>query len=947
MQASAPEAALELTALSRAVADALSATLVVRTNPLPGVPGERMRVRAGGLIRDLVPDHRQPWVCVVDGLPLRRDYWLQRRVGPGEVIELHLVVQGGREGSRTVLMVVAAVAAAWVAPYLTGAWGPLAGFSTSAVSAGLTLAANALINVLIPASVPAFGSAPTTSTTYNVSLAGNQAKLGQPIPVVYGRMQVFPDFAAQPYLEYDAAIKPEGEQYYYALMCIGHGRFSVEAVNIDDTSIDHFQDVQYRILAPGEAPELVNPAVVTALEVAGQEMQSGQFVGAFAACGPKRRAEAIGIDIVFPRGLGVSNNNGSVSNRTVSWRVEVREVNDFGRSTSPWSILAAESLTLNIAGQVRRSYRYELASSARVEVRVVRTDIKSNDVRVLNDVVWAGLRAYLDAEAPLAATATHLEVKVRASEQLSGMSQRRISAIVHRLVRTWHPDTGWGAEVASRSIAWALADKWTNDVYGDGLPDDRIDLQALYELDRVWAARQDRLDIVFDTRVDSASADQAMASCGRATVFHRHGVRTIVRDQRQDLPVTAYTSRNMLPGSARIDYVQATEITADGVIVEYFDNRSWDWEDVECPAPGVVSMVKPVRLRLPGITGRTHAEREGLYQAAVNVYRRRFATWQTEMQGIFATFGAPVLFSPALQADNQSGDVAAWDADTRTMGLTEPVVFGDADVYIRLLRDDGGVTDPIRVTPGPTQWDVVLDTAPPIHVVIDDAVRERTKYVLGTLTQVRQLVRMLGVRPQGRNEEGAPIYELGGVIEDDRVHDVDAHLLPGPGDIQDPVDPGEDDDGGGSIILINITDQQIGFGSSSGGGPSEISIRYALRNDGRAYKDTSLTSRQYISGQWSFPQPIEPEQAGQFEVRATLLGQFLTPGSLGSAGFTGGSFDVWEPLSTDRYWDWAASLSEFEVASANILIEIRDASTELVQDSATINFSFSTSGFGA
>lgn len=147
MQASAPEAALELTALSRAVADALSATLVVRTNPLPGVPGERMRVRAGGLIRDLVPDHRQPWVCVVDGLPLRRDYWLQRRVGPGEVIELHLVVQGGREGSRAILQIVAQV----VIAYITAG---MSMYYQIAARVALTLAANALINELVPISGP-------------------------------------------------------------------------------------------------------------------------------------------------------------------------------------------------------------------------------------------------------------------------------------------------------------------------------------------------------------------------------------------------------------------------------------------------------------------------------------------------------------------------------------------------------------------------------------------------------------------------------------------------------------------------------------------------------------------------------------------------------------------------------------------------------------------------
>lgn len=918
------------------------ATVALYPVPLPGAQPIMRQAAPGRMLAELVPGaHDAPWICRANGTWLRREYWLQRPVMPGDVIEFHLVHHGGREGSRSVLMIVAAIAAAWATPWLVGQWGILAGANAGIVQAGLTLAATALINAVLPIRLPDFGDAGAGAggTTYNVALQGNQARLDQPIPVIYGRHRVFPDFAAQPYTEFDHSLNAQGDQFYHAYLSIGHGRFAFESIMIDDTPISRFSDVDYRVLEPGQAPTLVNPAVITSAEVGGQDMLTGKFIGGFSACPPRSLARAIGIDIVWPRGLAEYDSGGNIGNRTASFQVQYRPINDFGNILGPWVTIASESITLAIAGEVRRSYRYDLPSPMRVDVRVVRTDIKSDNQRVLNEMIWAGMRAYLSVPSVPAPQTTRLEVRIRASEQLTGLSQRRLACTVRRLLRTWSPVSGWGPEVETRSIAWALADKWTNPVYGDGLPDERIDLQTLHRLDQVWSARQDRLDIVFDTRTDSHSADQLIAQAGRAATFRRQGIMTLVRHQRDDLPQAAYTTRNMLPG-ASVRYLLATDETPDGVIVEYFDGRTWDWLQVECPAPGVTQMTRPVRLRLPGITGRIQAEREGLYRAAAHVYQRKFPTWQTEMDGMLPAYGTPVLFAPVMALDAVAGDVVDWDADTLTLTLSEPHGMSAGQTRrLLLVRDDGSPAPAMEVSPGPNDHSVVLPAAPDFPLVLDDGGRERPRYLLSQVAEQALLVKVLGVTPNGRSEGGAPTYTLTGVLEDDRVHAVDEFLLPVAGEVQDPVEPAPDEQPGEDMIIVNLTDQRIEFSASSGG-QGAFTGEYGLRSDGRAFIDHNFMSRRYVSDQWAYPQPISAEDAGAFEVRATLE-------SNNAGTFTGGDFGVWQPLSVDRVWVWYSSPDEFQSGSAVILIEIRDAASAIVLGSARVSFSYTAGGFGA
>jgi len=896
----------------------------VSRNPL--LPVQQMQpVGIGVPLRDLAPQGPGLIVCRYNGEWLLREHWAER-TRPGDVVEWYELPQD-KDALRGVLQIAVVAFTLWN-PL---GWGKLALF---AFNIGSTLA----INALLPIQPPSFADAGQASPTYSASLSGNAARLYQPIPKICGRHKVTPPFAGQPYTEFaqNADDETRQDQFYYALFAVGVGNHTIERALIDDTPISHFADVlvsQY--LAPGVQPSTVLANVVTSPEVAGQDLRTGLYVGGFAACGALSKAVKIGIDIVAPRGLG--NFSGGWETRSISVRIETREINEFGSALAPWSILATETKTAATNTPQRWSFTYALTTPARVEVRVVRTDLRVESTAQMHDIQWSGLRAYLQEAAPLNADTAHYEVVMRASEQLSGMSQRNITLIVQAHARTWHPSTGWGSTAHTRNPAWWLADLWTSSAWGEELPDSRVDLQTLYEMSLTAEARQDRFDYVFDTGMDAWEAAQLIARSMRCRVFRRNGVMTLARDEWVDLPVTAFTPRNCLPGSMSMSEVLPTRDTADGIIVEYFDNRAWEWLSIDCPCPGVVSMVNPVIKRMPGITGPTHAEREGLYEAAQMLYRRRTVACSTEMQGMLPHYMAAVRWMPEIAGYGQSGDVAFWDPDTLTMGLSEPPAWTGAD-YLTLIRDDGSLTTPVAVTPGAEVHEVVLPAAPDFALVLDDGMRERPKFLFGPLTG-DELVKISAISDGGKGEDGEQLFDLAAVVDDERVHLVDNHLLPGPGDIQDPVGGDyEEDAGGGTLAIVVLEDWQIYDTTPAQPAEGLTPPTVTFHTDGTITVTAGDIVLPHIA--WSLPAlnwvmvtPIETSQAAQFEIRVSETAFLLVDDTLSAP------VGSWISLGTERTWTGVMRTEWASHSGIAFKAEIRDAASGLLQDQCYIQLS--------
>lgn len=722
-----------------------------------------------------IAEFDQPTVCIKNGTPVLRADWAVTPID-GVVLFITLPQGGGGGGGgknplRTVLMIAVMV----VATVYGGPLGASLGFSgnlaTAVGSAIIMTAGSALVSALVPLptpNMPSFagsgGSLAQPSPTYSLQGQGNYARLAQPIPVVYGRHLVYPDLAATPYGEYQG-----NEQFLHQLHCIGQGEYDIEQIRIEDTPMASFEEVTYQIVPPGSPVTLFNPDVVTAPEVAGQELLAGTWTGGFAINPADSEVTHIGIDILLPRGLYYANDAGGLDSRSASWKVEARAIDAEGDPLEDWFTLGNESLTAATTTPQRRTYLYPVAAG-RYEVRATRLDGKDTNSRAGHEVRWGEARGYLAGGVTFPDNVTLLAIRMRATDNLSQRSSRLINCIVTRKLPVWSADSGWSMHVPTRSIAWAFADILRAS-YGAKLPDARIDLAALAQLDQVWAGRGDQFDGVFDQQVTVWEALTRVARCGRAVPFLQGGIVRLVRDEARLLPVALFSPRNIVKNSLKIQYVMPGEETADAVTVEFFSSRTWKPDEVTVSLPGS-SSTNPAKLRLFGCTTEAHAVREGLYLAAANRYRRRIITLRTELEGLIPTYGDLIAIAHDMPSWGAGGEIVAWDADTKTAKLSEPIAFVDGQEHVMALRRrDGGVSGPHAVTPGSDAQQVVFAGLPDIPIETGLSA-ERTHFAFGVAEQWSLLARVIAVRPRGEQ------VEITCVAEHPAVHNADSSAAP-------------------------------------------------------------------------------------------------------------------------------------------------------------------------
>lgn len=685
-----------------------------------------------------------------------------------------------------------------------------AGASTFLVQFGLSLALGGIIQLLTAPRTPNNGQIPTGLGVYSSALSGNQASLDTPIWKACGRPKLTPNFAAQPYIEFRPrnSLEPtiDSDQFFYALLAVSCGSDAVENAFIGKTRIGHFLDVERaNYLAPGVAPSVVNPAVVTSDEVAGAlQLDAGVEVGPFAACRPGDTCYAIGIDVGADQGLGRIDSGGSSQTITATWQVQARAIDHYGAPLSDWTTLGAPSRTADINSAQRWTETYTLSSPIRPEVRLGRTNNPNTDSSARDSIQWIGMRGFLTRPAPLNPNVGHFEIVMRSSEQLNQITQKDFSLILRCSVPTLDGTLTRQPASFSRNPAWWLLELWTNAIWGEGLPDTRVDLQAIYDLAQVCDARQDHFDYAFTSAMDSWEAAQLIARTARARCFRRNGLYTVARDELADIAVAALTPRIAQPQSMTMTTTLPKREQADGYVVQYLSNVTWDTESIDCPCPGysaqspdeimwdagLPAMANPIVVVLEGITGEMHALREGLYHSADLAYRTSTVAAKVEMEAVILSVLDAVRWLPQIHGYGIAGDVAFWDAASRTVGLSEPADFTGASPFITFVRDDGSLTTAVAVTAGPTAYDVVLPAAPDFSIVTDDGTRERTKFLLGAESSGDELCKIKSIGDGGKTQSGAQLFDVVALIDDDRVHTRDVPYLPAAGETQDPINDG-------------------------------------------------------------------------------------------------------------------------------------------------------------
>lgn len=816
----------------------LAHCVTVRDPFHPATRREVREIRGAGPIRALAPRTDRPFIILRNGEAILRADW-DAPVRDGDLIAVVVLPQGGGGGSNPLRMILLLAVTMW-APY-AGQW--IAGqmgatlatgsLSLAAVNAVSVMVGTSLVNALIPPPKPptphqaAALAAP--SPTYSLQAQGNMARIDGAIPEQFGRLMAYPDFAAQPYVEYAG-----NEQYLYQLLSLGRGEYSVEAIRIEDTPISSFAEISYEVVPPGGQVTLFPTNVVTSPEVSGQELpgmragtysQSGTtvtvtlashnispganvhldfttgtavdgrftvvsaptadtftvtaagadttsgnvnvtvYVGAFVANAAGTQANYIGVDYIMTRGLYHVTAGGDLETLTLTVDATYRAINDAGTPMGPWTALGAQTISDRTTTPQRVSYRY-LLPAGRYEVSIRRTDIKQTDTAYGHDVAWAGLRAYLPDTASFG-DVTLIAMRMRASNNLSMQAIRKINVIATRKLPTWN-GTAWSGLTPTRSIAWALAY-----VCRQRLPDARVDLSGLLALDAAWSARGDEFNGRFDSAVNFWEALAKIAAAGRAKPYMQGGIIRFTRDETVALPEALFSMRNIVRGSLSIDYVMPTEDMADAVEVAYFDATTWAPQRVTAKLPGSAG-TNPAKVDLFGVTGRDQAYREGLYQAASNLYRRRVIKFTTEMEGFVPSLGGLIAIQHDMPAWGQHAEAVAWDAETLTLTVSEVFSWGTGTHYVGLRKRDGSLVGPYAVTRGSDDTTVVLSSVPAITPYIGSG-EERTHVVFGPGEAWRQPAKVLSVKPRGLYQ-----VEIEAINEDPSVHTADVGVTAPP-----------------------------------------------------------------------------------------------------------------------------------------------------------------------
>lgn len=818
----------------------MRAVCLTVANPFDPLGSRRLRhVRRRARIRALAPRGNRPVIAILNGRPVLRAEW-RRKLRDGDMLSFVVLPRGGGGGGRSnplkiILSLVLLIFAPHIAGFALKALGLSAtttligGFTLGqATTLGVMLAGNALINALFPVRPPA--ALPAPSPTYSIQAQGNLARIEEPVPVQYGRLLVYPDYAAQPYTEFHGQ-----EQYLYALLCLGEGEFDVEEIRIEDTPISSFEEVTTEVVEPGDRPTLFPTDVTTSVEVSGQSMrgkatgtwsQSGTTItvtetghgratgqgvrleftsgiatdGAFtiatvpdadtftvtAATGSSSgnvdiftivggedgfvvnaagtTAHRVDFDVVMPVGL-YEQSGGGLANKSLSWVVQVQEIDDDGAAVGSWTTLDTVTVTDRSTTPLRFTYDYGLEPAGRYRARVWRTDVKSTSASHGHELQWSGLRCHLNADAEYGG-ATLIAVRMRATNNLSLQASRRVAVLCTRKVPVWN-GTSWSSPVATSSIAWALADAARNADYGAGLADSRLDLDALLDLDAEWGMRNDEFNGRFDQALSWWDAVTRIATAGRARVFMQGGVLRVVRDSAATVPVAMFSMRNIKRGTFSVDYLPPTTETADRVDVAYFDGTTWSPRRVTAALPESAA-AKPAKLDLFGVTSRAQAIREGLYVAASNRYRRRLVRFSTEMEGFIPSIGDLISVQHDAPSWGMSAEAVAWDAGTLTVTVSEPMAFASGAHYVAFRADDGSVSGPWLVTAGATDRELVLADTPDMMPVTSGD-RERTHVVFGKGQSWSALAKVMATRPRGLYD-----VEIEAVIEDARVHTAEA-----------------------------------------------------------------------------------------------------------------------------------------------------------------------------
>jgi hypothetical protein len=669
---------------------------------------------------------RLPTICIYNGQPLLRAAWGETLISPDDKVCFFSKPYGGgsSSGSSKTMQVVGLVAIIALSAFAGPAAGALASalpfaalwqsamglaILKGAIVIGGTLALSYLLRPKVGGQ-----SEEAQQQIYSLTGSGNTARILQNVPVGYGRLKTFPDYATSPWSEFIGS-----DAYLNVLLCVGAGKYDVEKAYVDDTELwdkttgvnDSFTDVQVVVYDPGETVDLFPLNVTASEEVSGTELpgqgaDEDRWVGGFIVNAAGTTADYIACDFVFPAGLNfVEKSTGNRGILSVTVLAEYRPVDGAGVPTGSYTTLFNKTYSNGTTNPWRITEKVAV-TPGRYEVRVRRSINSFNtNFEYTQTLIWAGLRAFLQGPSSFEHE-TVVAIRIKASAQLSQNGSRKFGLLWTRILPVWNGSAF--VDTATQNPLWAFWDAATNDVYGAARDTTKIDFQAVVDEATAATSRGDTFNFVFNQVVPIPEALDKILTVTRCKHRWAGDVITLFRDEWRT-PQMLLTDQQIIRGSINIDYNFLDEEAADSVILEYLDEDIWAPAEIQYP-PNDMSFtsVKPARIRLDGITNRDHGTREVAFAYRVHSLRRINVSLDTEHDGRILSLGSVIRLQSELPMSwGYSGRVVAVSSNELTL---EPApVWEVGQNYIILRTKTGGVFGPVKVSEGSSSNIGVID----------------------------------------------------------------------------------------------------------------------------------------------------------------------------------------------------------------------------------------------
>lgn len=621
----------------------------------------------------------------------------------------------------------------------------------------------------------------TATSVFDVASDQNAARIGDPIPVVYGTVITTPDYVAQPYSWFDwsqsslSSQRYNGVQYLDLLMCIGHGDIDVSDVYVGDTETATLAAgiVTWQAFKPSQHNSTLGTIaaamgggfhenVVSSPEVDNQEfLKANETAGPFAVCKPGQQGSKFQIDILFPAGQFRPDDSGDIRGRTTQFRVEYFEIDDDDMpvgstysTTITTSTLLSTSITgpnltttstsstsdknrTEISSPLRRSYMFTAPKSARWAVKLTRITDAPNANKGGDRFIWSGLKLYADYPAGDAyGNVTLLAARIKASQGLGSNASIRIRCKASRLL----PPPAGGTLAASTNPADAFADVYVDTTYGAGRPRTELDTATLTSLRSTWSAYQ--FNYVFRAPGTVWEALRTITTPFAAEPLPLGPMMSVAQDGVKAVRSALFTDANIVAGSMTVSYSFDEEDAADGVEIEYLDPKDFRESYTTYPT----NALRPDRFALPGVTNATHAAQYARLTWQRSRSQRKRVSFDTELEGLILQLGDRIGISHNVPRWGDGGLVIARNGTILTVDHALDWSGGEKQILLR--KPDGSVTDPIVVTRGSRDNIVLLPSSPPTTVNYDNEY-EYTSFAFGDATTLVRDFVVVATKPTG------------------------------------------------------------------------------------------------------------------------------------------------------------------------------------------------------